>query len=291
MLFGTDFGAGSMTTSGYPRVVKLWKRGHADGRRHARSLRRRSPTSGRRRRCFIGPQGSIALIERTVTFFTSEYQLLQPDGSLRALPVPLGADLKGVLDRRLLFTLARGLDARLAQRRSPRDRSSPTSSGPTARRRRARDVSVLFTPDAKSSIDEVVVGRDAVFASIYRDVTGSVHAFRPTRRGPLERYGVAACPRAVRRTSCRPTPLGRRHCCASRVSPPRPRSTSTPVTASRSRSSRCRARFDASQPGHGAVLRDLQGRHPRAVLRHAREGRQRDRRRPCCTATVASRSP
>ena len=27
VLFGTDFGPGSMTTSGYPRLVKLWKRG------------------------------------------------------------------------------------------------------------------------------------------------------------------------------------------------------------------------------------------------------------------------
>jgi prolyl oligopeptidase len=42
---------------------------------------------------------------------------------------------------------------------------------------------VLFTPNAKSSIDEVAVGRDAVFASIYLDVTGSVHAFRPTVEG------------------------------------------------------------------------------------------------------------
>src|SRR5205807_8296794 len=27
VLFGTDFGPGSMTASGYPRIVKLWKRG------------------------------------------------------------------------------------------------------------------------------------------------------------------------------------------------------------------------------------------------------------------------
>ena len=27
VLFGTDFGPGTMTTSGYPRIVKLWKRG------------------------------------------------------------------------------------------------------------------------------------------------------------------------------------------------------------------------------------------------------------------------
>jgi prolyl oligopeptidase len=38
---------------------------------------------------------------------------------------------------------------------------------------------VLFTPDARSSIDEVLTGRDAVYASVYHDVTGSVHVFRP----------------------------------------------------------------------------------------------------------------
>ncbi len=27
VLFGTDFGPGSMTASGYPRIVKLWRRG------------------------------------------------------------------------------------------------------------------------------------------------------------------------------------------------------------------------------------------------------------------------
>ena len=27
VLFGTDFGQGTLTTSGYARIVKLWKRG------------------------------------------------------------------------------------------------------------------------------------------------------------------------------------------------------------------------------------------------------------------------
>ena len=71
----------------------------------------------------------------------------------------------------------------LTHPRLPRDHSSPTSSGLTLCRRPGKGLSVLFTPDAKSSIDEVAVGRDAVFASIYLDVTGSVHAFRPTAEG------------------------------------------------------------------------------------------------------------
>ena len=50
---------------------------------------------------------------------------------------------------------------------------------------------VLFTPDAHSAIDEVVAGRDAVYASIYHDVTGSIHAFRP---GPDGSWSDATLP-------------------------------------------------------------------------------------------------
>ena len=41
-------------------------------------------------------------------------------------------------------------------------------------------VSVLYTPGPRSSIDEVAAGRDAVYASIYDNVVGSIHAFRFT---------------------------------------------------------------------------------------------------------------
>ena len=44
---GTDFGDGSLTTSGYPRIVKLWKRGTPLARR-ARSSRARRRTSALR---------------------------------------------------------------------------------------------------------------------------------------------------------------------------------------------------------------------------------------------------
>ena len=181
VLFGTDFGADSMTESGYPRVVKLWKRGQP--MTQARTLfEAKIADVGAQAAVFHGAQGSVAIIERTVTFFTTEYQLLQPDGSLRALPVPLGADLKGVLDHRLLFTLREDW--------SPAGAPSIAKGsliayqlGPDALPAPGKGLSVLFTPDAKSSIDEVAVGRDAVFASIYLDVTGSVHAFRPTAEG------------------------------------------------------------------------------------------------------------
>ena len=70
---GTDFGPGSLTDSGYPRIVKEWRRGTplADG--HAR-LRRASPTT-----CAVSAlsrpdaRASSATSSRgAITFYTSE---------------------------------------------------------------------------------------------------------------------------------------------------------------------------------------------------------------------------
>lgn len=180
VLVGTDFGPGSMTSSGYPRIVKLWKRGTplASAKTVYEGKVEDVASGGT---VFHSPAGTVALVQRGVTFFTSEYYLLQPDGSTRQLPLPLGADLKGALGTQLLFVLrdewrpagaaAIPKGALIAYRTD--------LSGPRA-------VQVLMRPDAHSSIDEVVAGRDAVYLAVNHDVTGSVHVLRPGRGGHWE---------------------------------------------------------------------------------------------------------
>ncbi len=179
VLFGTDFGAGSMTTSGYPRLVKLWKRGTpmAEARTVYEGKDSDVASAGV---VFRNPAGTLALVQRAVSFFTTEYYALAPDGTTRLLPLPLGADLKGAQGGNLILTL--------------REDWTPPGGAPIAKgsliayRAAAAGeqvvvpaVSVLYTPDAHSSIDEVATGRDAVYASLYHDVTGTVHVFRPRR--------------------------------------------------------------------------------------------------------------
>jgi prolyl oligopeptidase len=182
VLFGTDFGPGSMTTSGYPRFVKLWKRGEPMAQ--ARTVyegKVEDVASGGV--VFHSSSGTIALVQRGVTFFTSEYYLLAADGTApQKLPLPLGADLKGAQDGHLIFTLRD--DWTPAGGTAIRKGSLIAYRVPQAGKAGAADaVAVLFTPDAKSSVDEVAAGADAVYASIYQDVTGSVHAFRPDAQG------------------------------------------------------------------------------------------------------------
>jgi len=180
VLVGTDFGSGSMTTSGYPRIVKLWKRGEPLSA--AKTLYEgKVEDVAVQPAVFYTPAGTIAVLQRGITFFTSEYQWLAHDGALHKLPLPLGADLKGAQQGHLVFTL--------------RDDWTPeggTKIGkgaliayqvPVGKPVTGNAIATLFTPDGKSSIDEVAVGRDAIYASIYHDVTGSVHAFRAGAAG------------------------------------------------------------------------------------------------------------
>jgi prolyl oligopeptidase len=180
VLFGTDFGPGSMTTSGYPNVVKWWKRGTpmADARTIFTG-QIGDVSSGAA--VFREPSSNTAIVQRGITFFTSEYYAVQPDGRTMKLPLPLGADLKGMQNGNLIFTL--------------RDDWTPPGGAAMAKgslvafplapfvKDKTANFMVLYMPDAKSSVDEVSTGRDAVYASIYSNVTGSIHVFKPGKDG------------------------------------------------------------------------------------------------------------
>ncbi len=87
LFVGTEFGPGSMTRSGYPRLAKVWKRG--------------TPLS-EARTVFEGKEGDVSVfafhdstpgfersfVGRNPTFFTSELHLLGKEGRLTKVDVP-----------------------------------------------------------------------------------------------------------------------------------------------------------------------------------------------------------
>lgn len=180
VVFGTDFGPGSMTSSGYPRIVKTWKRG--EPMTSARTVYEgKEGDVASAAVVFHNPAGTIAVIQRAVTFFTSEYYWLTGDGTARRLDLPLGADLKGAQGDQLLFTLRDDWGPPgPAQRKKGSLIACHVESGDQAVR---IGVVNLFTPDEHSAIDEVAAGRDAVYVSVNHDVTGSIHVFRPANGG------------------------------------------------------------------------------------------------------------
>ncbi len=104
VLFGTDFGPGSMTTSGYTRIVKIWKRGTPMA--SAKTIYEgKLDDVGVSPMVFHTPDGELPLIVRNITFFTTSYAFVGEDGKTVDLPLPDGADLKGEHGGNLVFTL------------------------------------------------------------------------------------------------------------------------------------------------------------------------------------------
>jgi prolyl oligopeptidase len=100
---GTDFGPGSMTTSGYPRISKLWKRG-------TKLIEAKTVFEGNESDVSVTgytidrPEGSIDLVERSPTFFGLETYLYS-DGNLSKIEMPTHAQFQGAFHDHLFFIL------------------------------------------------------------------------------------------------------------------------------------------------------------------------------------------
>ncbi|HEX5279564.1 MAG TPA: prolyl oligopeptidase family serine peptidase [Micropepsaceae bacterium] len=180
ILFSTDFGAGTLTKAGYPRIVKLWRRGQKiDEAKPVFEAKTddviASPAA------YHSPYGAEAMVSRGVDYFETEYYSVTPDDGTIKIPLPLSAEIQGVMhagapDEQLLATL--------------RSDWAPPGQGKIAQgsliafplksflaKNRLPRVDVLYTPGTRSSIERVAIARDVVYASIYSNVTGAIHAF------------------------------------------------------------------------------------------------------------------
>ena len=94
LLVARDWGAGTMTKSGYPFVVKLWKRGAAAGAGEGGFSRHGERCNVASGYTLNDSQGHrVTLLEHELNFFESEYFLWTPGGNKKlALPAKSGRE-------------------------------------------------------------------------------------------------------------------------------------------------------------------------------------------------------
>ena len=167
---GTDFGAGSLTASGYPRIVKLWKRGTplSSARTVFEGKSEDVASSGSSE---ILSDGRYDLVTRTPAFFRHESFLLLGDRLVK-LDLPEDSRLRTFFRDRLLFSL----------------RSDWTVGGKTYRAgsllaggiddilRGGRAFEVLFEPSERVSLASVERTRDRVLLQTLDNVRSRVTA-------------------------------------------------------------------------------------------------------------------
>ncbi len=195
VLVGGDIADDGLTTSGYPRVTRVWKRGQAveesaivfEG---AESDVGVWPSSVRH------AGGTIPYITRSMTFYTREYHQILSDGQTARLPFPEKSSIEGYIGREWILSLqenwqagpalAAGGAARLGGVFSSGDLVAVAggvqerNDGPASNLIRPR---LIFSPGAREAIQGVRVNNDAVYVSLLDNIIGTIRRFEPGPRG------------------------------------------------------------------------------------------------------------
>lgn len=176
VLFGTDFGKDSMTTSGYPNVVKLWKRGEKVDDATTQFEGKLSDVSSGAG-FFRDGATVLPYINRAPSFFEGEWYLKNDAGKWWKLPLPLDSQLQGLSKGQLLISVRKSWTTPDGTKLG---KGALFSVALTDLKDGAKlpKVTVLMTPGPRSTIDGVATGQSAVYVSTYDNVIGSIHAFR-----------------------------------------------------------------------------------------------------------------
>ncbi|MBB5985719.1 prolyl oligopeptidase family serine peptidase [Sphingobium lignivorans] len=190
LLVGTDYGAGSMTDSGYARIVKEWKRGTPlsaartvlEGQKQDVSMSAGARMDGDRRWVFG---------YRAKDFYTSDMLLRRADGRFVPMPIPDSADMRGIIGGRAVVFLNRPLGDIPAG-------SLVAWSLADIEAGRETKPELIFTPTAAQAVQDVETTDNLVWISLLDDVQGRLLAL--TRDAKTGRWASRAVPLAENAT-------------------------------------------------------------------------------------------
>jgi len=174
---GSDFGAGSMTESGYARLVKEWKRGTP-------LASARTVFEGRTEDTLVGgfsdhtPEGRYDLIYRFRDFFHTD-KFLVLDGRLVKLDLPDDSTLKGLFKDHLLV----GLRSEWTVGEATYPPDALLAIGLDAFLRGSRAFDTLFEPTERVSLGQVATTKSQLLLATLDNVRGKLYRLTPAADG------------------------------------------------------------------------------------------------------------
>ena len=167
----TDFGEGSMTASGYPRITKLWKRGTPLS--EAKSLYEgTSEDVGVFSNLVHTAEKDYPMVIVAPTFFTNVFYLLQ-DGELKKIDIPADADIETIFQNQLLI----GLKSDWQRDGKTWKQGTLVSIDIDKLLQGEGEVSVVVEPDSRSAISGVSRTKDLVLVNRMEDVRNRLDAY------------------------------------------------------------------------------------------------------------------
>ena len=173
----TDFGAGSLTKSGYPRVVKTWTRGTPLAAAVVVHTGAEGSVSTEARRV-RAKEGDVDLVSEGLTFWTQQhYQIL--GGSLRPLALPATARIVGGFRGRLVLWLKE--DWQTGGARYPS--GAVLVADAAALRGEAGRIERVVEPTARAVVKAVQPTSAGILVAALDDVRGRLLRYTPGAAG------------------------------------------------------------------------------------------------------------
>ncbi len=196
-------GPGTVSTSGYPITVRLWRRG--EDLAIAPVLFKGqvvdvSVSAGTYRSFSGGTEQTIDLISRSTSFFQNEVYVGITGGAWRQLPVPLESELLGLSQGMMLFTVKKdatvfGSQVKTGALYAFDIASWRENSGATGPAPKPIIVEKVFEPSATQAFSGVSMTRDLAMVSYLEDVRGRLSEVRrtaPTKSGNAGTWAMKA---------------------------------------------------------------------------------------------------
>jgi prolyl oligopeptidase len=168
LLIATDTGAGSLTKSGYPRQVRKWARGtpYIDAPIVFSATEDDIGAS-----MFVAktPTGTMQVITREKTFFTSESHLLKDNGQLLDIPVPEFFHIMGVYHGRIIGKVRKDWAFGGQVFKNGSLLAYPTKDLPTPAR-----PELIYEPNDRSSVEATLETRSHLYLQVNVNVIGQI---------------------------------------------------------------------------------------------------------------------
>ena len=190
LLVARDWGAGTMTKSGYPFVVKLWRRGQSLDLAKEVYRGTEADVSAQARTLHDSDGHQVTLLLRRLNFFESEVSLLTSDGTKR-IGLPGKAGIDGLLNGQIIVTINE--DWKAAVWGKDLVQGSVVSLDLEALKKDPLHLkpSIVFAPTATEFVQNVATTRNHLILTTLENVQGRVYSYAAGAKGAWTRNKLA----------------------------------------------------------------------------------------------------
>lgn len=178
----TDEGPASLTTSGYPRIVRLWRRGTPFA--EAKLIAEGQPGDVRVDPLVINDGATTwPMIQRSLDFYHQDISHIAPDGRLIRSPLPSDAEVQDVLDGHLIATLN-------SDWRGHKAGSIVEYAIGDVRAGRTPDIRDVMVPGPTQAIEEISASRSMLWIKLLDNVSGKLIAMSRSPGGKWTQHAM-----------------------------------------------------------------------------------------------------